>query len=180
MSKKDLQGKPAPVEDQGEYVYTIHTDGAARPNPGPGGYGAVIQHGESQREIHRGFRRTTNNRMELMAVIGALESLDRPGSALVYSDSTYVVNGITKGWARGWRRRGWRRKNGPVPNADMWQRLLDLTSERPVTVRWVRGHSGVPMNERADQLAEIGMLAGPFSEDTGFTGRVAQHGNEVT
>ena len=154
------------------YAFTIHTDGAARPNPGRGGYGAVVQRGDQIQELHRGCRRTTNNRMELMAVIRALESLPETGSALVYSDSTYVVNGMNKGWAKGWRRRGWRRKNSNVPNADLWKRLLDLTSERPVTFRWVRGHNGDPMNERADELAEIGMLAGPFFEDTGFTGRV--------
>ena len=92
-------------------AFTIHTDGAARPNPGRGGYGAVVQHGDLLQEIHSGCRRTTNNRMELMAVIRALESLPETGRALVYSDSTYVVNGMNKGWAKGWRRRGWRRKN---------------------------------------------------------------------
>ena len=172
MSKKNHTSEPTLVANQDEYAFTIHTDGAARPNPGRGGYGAVVQRGDHLQEIHKGCRRTTNNRMELMAVIRALESLDGPGSALVYSDSTYVVNGITKGWAKGWRRRGWRRKNGSVPNADLWKRLLDLTSERQVTFWWVRGHNGDPMIERADRLAEIGMLAGPFFEDTGFTGRL--------
>ena len=150
----------------------IYADGACEPNPGPGGYGAVIQEQGERREVLGGCRRTTNNRMELLAVISGLEGLNgasRP--VVVYSDSTYVVNGITKGWAKGWRRRGWRRQKGPVRNSDLWQRLLDLTETRDVTLRWVRGHNGNPGNERADQLAEVGMLGGPFLEDTGYTGR---------
>ena len=150
----------------------IYADGACEPNPGTGGYGAVIQEQGERREVFGGCRRTTNNRMELLAVISGLERLNgasRP--VVVYSDSTYVVNGIAKGWAKGWRRRGWRRKKGPVRNLDLWQRLLNLTETRDVTLRWVRGHNGNPGNERADQLAEAGMLGGPFLEDTGYTGR---------
>ena len=105
---------------------TIYTDGACTGNPGPGGYCAILEYGEHRREISGGFRRTTNNRMEMMAVIKALEALKEPCKVTVVSDSEYVVNGMTKGWAKGWRAKGWRRQGKTVPNWELWRRMLEL------------------------------------------------------
>jgi ribonuclease HI len=133
---------------------TIYTDGGARRNPGPGGYGTVLICGERRREFSGGFRRTTNNRMELMACIVALSALKCVCVATIHSDSRYVVDGITKGWARRWKARGWVKSDGNVPeNVDLWQQLLDLCEKHRVEFRWVKGHAGVPENERCDQLA---------------------------
>jgi ribonuclease HI len=133
----------------------IHTDGGAIGNPGPGGYGAVIIRGGARREISGGFRHTTNNRMELMACIVALESLDEASSVVLSSDSQYVVNGIMKGWAKRWRSARWVRVEDGTerPNADLWARLLELTERHDVTFHWVRGHAGDVENERCDELA---------------------------
>ena len=138
----------------------IYTDGGAIGNPGPGGYGVVLRFGEHRKELSGGYRLTTNNRMELLACIVALEALKRPCSdaermpVVLYSDSRYVVNGVNKGWAEGWRRHGWERSNGETAeNVDLWARLLELCDEHDVAFRWVKGHAGRPGNERADQLA---------------------------
>ena len=149
----------------------IYTDGACHPNPGTGGYGVVIDRQGRQLELSHAYIFTTNNRMELLAVIVALETLVDPSEVLIYSDSTYVVNGITKGWAEKWRRRGWMKKRGvrQIPNADLWQRLLVLCERHQVNMRWVRGHSGNPGNERADRLAMSAMQNGPHLGDTGYT-----------
>ncbi len=133
---------------------TIHTDGACLGNPGPGGYGAVLDYQGTRRELSGGFRLTTNNRMELLAVITALEALTEPCRVTVYSDSQYVVDAIEKGWARRWKANGWKRnKKEHAINPDLWDRLLQLTDKHAVTFRWVRGHAGNVENERCDRLA---------------------------
>ena len=135
---------------------TVYTDGGAIGNPGPGGYGAVIVADGKLRELSGGFSHTTNNRMELTACIRALEELgSTPEPVRLYSDSRYVVNGISKGWAVGWRRRGWRKSDGrPALNSDLWARLLELVEGLSVEFHWVRGHAGNPLNERCDALAQ--------------------------
>ncbi|MEJ7138864.1 ribonuclease HI [Amphibiibacter pelophylacis] len=136
---------------------TIYTDGACKGNPGPGGWGAWLQYGEHSRELWGGEPQTTNNRMELMAVIQALDSLKRPCAAIIYTDSTYVRNGITQ-WIHNWKRSGWRTADKkPVKNADLWQQLDTAASRHTVDWRWVKGHAGDPGNEKADELANRGV-----------------------
>ncbi|MYA50931.1 MAG: ribonuclease HI [Chloroflexi bacterium] len=133
---------------------TIHTDGACLGNPGPGGYGAVLDYQGTRRELSGGFRLTTNNRMELLAVIVALEALNEPCQVTVHSDSKYVVDAVEQGWARRWKANGWKRnKKEAAINPDLWERLLQLTEKHAVTFRWVRGHAGNIENERCDRLA---------------------------
>jgi len=132
---------------------TIHTDGACSGNPGPGGYGAILQWGDHTREVKGGEPHTTNNRMELMAAIMALESLKRPCTVDIHTDSQYLRNGIMT-WINGWKRNGWKTADRkPVKNADLWQRLDDALSHHTVRWHWVRGHAGHDLNERADELA---------------------------
>lgn len=138
----------------------LYTDGAARGNPdGPGGYGAVLEYVDKKGELHtkelsQGYVRTTNNRMELMAVIAGLEALNRPCTVEVYSDSQYVVNAFNQNWIGGWIKKGWKRgKNEPVKNVDLWKRLLEAGSCHEITYHWVKGHDGHPQNEKCDSLA---------------------------
>ncbi|MEZ5498951.1 MAG: ribonuclease HI [Steroidobacteraceae bacterium] len=131
----------------------IHTDGACRGNPGPGGWAAVLRYGENEREISGALAETTNNRMELMAVIEALRALKRNVSADIYTDSRYVQQGISE-WLPEWKRRGWRTASRkPVKNQDLWQTLDELTNGHELRWHWVKGHAGHPENERADALA---------------------------
>ncbi len=133
------------------------TDGACSGNPGPGGWGAVLRYGAVERELHGGDPLTTNNRMELMAAIRALESLRRPVEVHLYTDSTYLRDGITK-WLAQWKRRGWKTADKkPVKNVDLWLRLEAAEAPHRVDWRWLRGHSGHPENERADALARWGI-----------------------
>ena len=133
---------------------TIHTDGACIGNPGPGGYGVVLQFGEHHKELSGGYRLTTNNRMELMGPIKALQTLEQSYSVILHSDSRYVVDAIEKGWVERWRAKGWmRNKKDRAVNPDLWECLLDLCSEHEVEFRWVRGHAGNRYNERCDRLA---------------------------
>jgi ribonuclease HI len=137
-------------------VVDIFTDGACRGNPGPGGWGAVLRYGEHERELHGGEGPTTNNRMELLAAIMALETLKRPCEVRLHTDSTYVRNGITS-WIAKWKRNGWRTAaKEPVKNADLWQRLDQAAGRHQVEWLWVKGHNGHPGNERADELARRG------------------------
>ena len=137
----------------------IHTDGSARSNPGRGGYGAVLKYTNPAgktftSELSRGYAKTTNNRMELMAVIVALEALNRPCEVSLYSDSKYLVDAFNQRWIDGWIKKGWKRgKNEPVKNIDLWQRLLAAKEPHQVTFIWVKGHNGHPENERCDFLA---------------------------
>lgn len=140
-----------------EGLVEIHTDGACRGNPGPGGWGAVLRAGTHERELWGGEDDTTNNRMELTAAIEALAALKRPCRVRLYTDSTYVMHGITR-WLEDWRRRGWKTAaRKPVKNQDLWQRLDALTGRHEIEWHWVKGHSGDPGNERADQLANRGI-----------------------
>ncbi len=133
---------------------TIHTDGACTGNPGPGGYGTVLDFRGRRKELSGGYRKTTNNRMELMAVIVGLESLSGRRRVSVYSDSKYIVDAVNKGWARRWKANGWRRSGRqPALNPDLWSRLLDLLDRHDVELNWVKGHAGNLGNERADALA---------------------------
>ncbi len=132
----------------------IYTDGGCSRNPGPGGYGVVLLLGGERRELSGGYAHTTNNRMELMGCIKGLEALEGPCSVTVCSDSQYVVNGITKGWARRWKSNNWmRNREEAAENSDLWARLLDLCEKHDVEFQWVRGHNGHPENERCDELA---------------------------
>jgi ribonuclease HI len=134
-------------------VIEIYTDGACRGNPGPGGWAALLRKGEHEREISGAEALTTNNRMELTAVIRALEALRRPVEARLYTDSEYVRRGVSE-WLPAWKARGWRTaERKPVKNQDLWQRLDELNAGHRIEWRWVRGHSGVPDNERVDRLA---------------------------
>ena len=132
----------------------IYTDGACSGNPGPGGWGAVLVYGGHEKELCGGEAETTNNRMELTAVIEALSALREPCDVTLTSDSKYVVDALTLGWAEGWRARGWRKADkSPALNADLWARLLELTHIHRVSCVWVKGHAGHPYNERCDRLA---------------------------
>lgn len=133
---------------------TIYTDGACSGNPGPGGYGAVMLYKGHRKELSAGYRNTTNNRMEMLAVIVGLETLKEKCKVTLYTDSQYVVNAIEKGWAKKWRANGWMRNNKePALNADLWERMLRLCDFHQVKFIWVKGHAGNPENERCDQLA---------------------------
>ena len=138
-------------------VVEIYTDGACSGNPGPGGWGAVLTYRGREKEIFGGEPATTNNRMELMAAIQALETLTRPTTVHLYTDSVYVRSGITS-WLASWKRNGWLTSaKQPVKNADLWQRLEAAAAPHQVQWRWVKGHNGVPGNERADALANRGI-----------------------
>jgi len=135
----------------------IYTDGACRGNPGPGGWGAILKFGDREREISGGELHTTNNRMELMAAIQALEALTRPCRVELHTDSQYVRTGISE-WLAGWKKRGWKTAaKAPVKNEDLWRRLDEARARHTVDWRWVKGHNGHPLNERADALANHGL-----------------------
>jgi ribonuclease HI len=137
----------------------IYTDGACRGNPGPGGWGAILISGRHRKEIYGGEAKTTNNRMELMAVIEALRALKRPCRVILHTDSQYVKKGITE-WIHDWKRRDWKTAaKKPVKNADLWQMLDMVQMTHQVEWRWIKGHAGHPENERADELASLGVDA---------------------
>ncbi|MBI2945356.1 MAG: ribonuclease HI [Candidatus Wallbacteria bacterium] len=148
---------------------TIYTDGGCDPNPGPGGFGAVLLFGNHRRELSGGYCLTTNNRMEILAAITGLEALKHPCRVTLYSDSRYVVDAIEKGWAESWRSKGWRKGDKkPAKNPDLWERLLDLVELHDVEFRWVPGHSGVPENERCDELATEALRKDDLPPDPGY------------
>lgn len=133
---------------------TIYTDGACSGNPGPGGWGAILQYGAHEKELSAADPNTTNNKMELTAVIEALRLLKEPCTVALYSDSKYVIDGITKGWAKSWRARGWKKADKtPAKNPELWGALLDLLEIHTVTFHWVKGHADNPYNNRCDELA---------------------------
>ncbi|HXW07787.1 MAG TPA: ribonuclease HI [Vicinamibacterales bacterium] len=146
----------------------VFTDGACSGNPGPGGYGVILQYGDYRRELCGGYRRTTNNRMELTAAITGLQSLRERCHVTLFSDSEYVVKGISRGWARGWRAKGWRRSGRTVPNWELWRRLLELCEYHDVHVRWVEGHAGHAENERCDELAVQAYGCNNLAVDLGY------------
>lgn len=152
----------------------IFTDGASRGNPGPGGYGTILKYIDPQgvthqKELSQGFRCTTNNRMELLAVIVGFEALKRPCTVDLYSDSKYVVDAFNQHWVDGWLKRNWKNaKKEPVKNIDLWQRLLKAKEPHTVTFHWVKGHAGHPENERCDELATTAADGSNLLEDEGF------------
>ncbi len=132
----------------------LFTDGACSGNPGPGGWGVVLRYNGHEKELSGGEKDTTNNRMELTAVIEGLSALKEPCKVRLVTDSKYVADGITKGWAESWRRNNWRKADKkPALNPDLWEKLLDLIAKHDVTIDWVKGHAGHPENERCDRLA---------------------------
>jgi len=152
----------------------IYTDGGCLGNPGPGGYGAILVYGQHCRELSGGYRHTTNNRMELIACIVALVALKRQCAVTIYSDSKYLVDGISKGWAVKWKRNNWRRSGGGrAENADLWEQLLSLTEMHQVNFLWVKGHNGHQENERCDQLAKDAANGSELLEDAGYIAREA-------
>ena len=150
---------------------TIYTDGACRGNPGPGGYGAIIVAERERIELAKGYRWTTNNRMELMACIAALGSLKAPAEVTLFTDSRYVVHGIDRGWARKWRANGWMRtKSEAAQNSDLWAELLTLCDRHRVRFVWIEGHAGHPENERCDRLAVAAAQGAVLSDDRPYVG----------
>ena len=148
---------------------TIHTDGACLGNPGPGGYGIVLQSGNQRGELSGGYRLTTNNRMELMGPIKALKALNQSSHVILHTDSRYVVDAVMKGWARKWRANDWmRNKKAQAINPDLWAQLLELLEEHEVEFRWVRGHAGNLENERCDQLAVQAAKGRGLARDEGY------------
>jgi len=149
---------------------TIYTDGAAEPNPGPGGYGVVLICGEHRKELCGGFARTTNNRMEVLAAIKGLEALKAPCKVRLHSDSQYLVKAMTEGWVRRWQANGWRRnRHEKAVNPDLWERLLRLCETHEMTFIWVKGHAGNRENERCDELAVQASEQGNLPADEGYT-----------
>lgn len=145
---------------------TIYTDGACSGNPGPGGWAAILVYNTHVKELSGGYRRTTNNRMELMGVISGLEALKEPCAVTVVSDSRYIVDAMNKGWAQRWASNGWmRNKTERALNPDLWARVLDLCTRHTVTFAWTRGHAGHQYNERCDQLAVAASQAPGLPED---------------
>jgi len=141
------------LHENREKIVEIYTDGACTGNPGPGGYGAVLKYGDTVKEISGCELRTTNNRMEMMAVIKALQQLKRPCKVRVVTDSNYLVKGMTQ-WIHGWVRRNWiNSQKRPVLNRELWEEILELSRKHQITWQWVKGHDGHPENERCDQLA---------------------------
>lgn len=148
---------------------TIYTDGACKGNPGPGAYGAVLLHENHRKEISAGYRLTTNNRMELLAAISALELLQQGCKVELHSDSKYLVQAITQKWIQGWIKRGWKTSNKqPVKNQDLWERLLVVMEPHQIEWHWVKGHAGNQENERCDLLANEAVAKADLLEDEGF------------
>lgn len=142
----------SPVEDGGLPQVTVYTDGACMPNPGPGGWAAVLHFKDQEKVLTGSDPDTTNNRMELTAAVRALQALSRPCRVVLYTDSEYLKRGVTE-WMPAWRQRGWRRKGGTLANVDLWQELDGAIQTHKISWRWVRGHAGHQENERVDQLA---------------------------
>jgi ribonuclease HI len=154
---------------------TVYTDGACLGNPGPGGYAAILISGNKRREIIGGHRRTTNNRMEILAALVALEALKWPCRVKVYSDSRYLVDAVIKGWAQRWRDSGWKRNRKEAAlNADLWERLLVVCEKHEVEFVWVPGHAGNPENERCDQLSVGAAQADGLPPDARYEERQAK------
>lgn len=163
------RNNPREQLDAGQIL--IYTDGGAINNPGRGGYGVVLCHQGHRKELSGGFRRTTNNRMELLACIEGLKALKRRCSVVLYSDSKYVVHGMTKGWAKQWQTRGWKLSTGEdVKNIDLWQQLVALCREHDVQFEWLKGHAGDTENERCDQLARAAALGRDLGIDANYEG----------
>ncbi len=147
----------------------LYTDGGCSNNPGPGGYGVVLLYNSNRKELSGGFRRTTNNRMEIYAAIAGLSALKEPCSVTVFSDSQYLVHTIEKGWARRWQANGWKRNNKEKAiNPDLWEKLLSLCEIHQVEFKWVRGHAGESENERCDELAKAASSSSGLPVDENY------------
>jgi len=147
----------------------IFTDGSSLGNPGPGGYGAIVSYKGIKKELSQGYRKTTNNRMEMMGAIAALSALKERCHVILYTDSQYLADGIMKGWALGWRKRGWVKSNKEKAlNVDLWSKLLDLLEYHNVEFRWLRGHAGHIENERCDKLAKQAAVSPGLLADAGY------------
>jgi len=150
---------------------SVFTDGACRGNPGPGGYGVVLIFGKHRLELSQGYARTTNNRMELLAAISALEELSEPCEVDLHSDSKYVIDALVKNWIKGWKAKGWKTSAGqPVKNQDLWVRLTNAAAPHKMNWKWVRGHAGHAENECCDQLAVAAATGRNLPDDVGFDG----------
>ena len=146
-------------------IINIYTDGAAKGNPGPGGYGVILEYGKTQKELSEGFRLTTNNRMELLAVIIGLESINEMGyKIIIYSDSKYVVDAVNKNWVFNWEKTSYKKKKNP----DLWKRFLKIYRKHHVELKWIKGHAGHSQNERCDQLAVTASMNKKLKIDTGY------------
>jgi ribonuclease HI len=155
---------------------TVYTDGSALGNPGPGGYGIVMISGKHRKDFSQGYQLTTNNRMELLAVIVALENIKNPGAEVtIYSDSKYVVDAIEKSWVFMWEKKGFKKKKNP----DLWRRFLKIYSIHQVKLIWVKGHAGTPLNERCDQLAVEAANSTNLLEDSGYVESKDTEGEEL-
>lgn len=144
----------------------VYTDGACRGNPGNGGYGVVLEYNGHEKELSAGYRRTTNNRMELLAAITGLEQLKEPCAVTLYSDSKYLIDAISKGWVESWRKKGWKKADGKMAlNVDLWKRLILLLEKHSVELVWVKGHNGHQYNERCDLLATTAADGDNLAED---------------
>lgn len=161
--------KPSSARQTPAGVIEIYTDGGCINNPGPGGYGVVILDAGRRKELSGGFRRTTNNRMELFACIQGLRAVPESSPVVLYSDSQYLVNAMNRGWAQTWRRNGWKRAGAaPVENCDLWEQLLALCDRRCVEFVWLKGHAGTAENERCDRLARYAATRHPLPPDNAY------------
>lgn len=168
-NKSKLTIKPKPSTASSNDTIIIYTDGACTGNPGKGGYGAVIIDGDRRAELAAGYKLTTNNRMEMMGAIAALESLKSNSQVKLHTDSKYIVDAVTKGWAKKWQANGWRRnKKEMAKNPDLWQELLDLCKIHDVEFVWVKGHAGIAENERCDRLAVDAAHGSNLQPDEGY------------
>lgn len=148
----------------------IWTDGACSGNPGPGGYGAILQYGEKRKELAAGYKRTTNNRMEMRGVIEALSALKGSCHVVLHSDSKYIVEAMQKRWPHTWQKNNWKKKDGRAKNPDLWEQIISLCEKHTVEFGWVKGHDGHEENERCDELARQAIIDGPLQVDEGFEG----------
>jgi len=179
MNKNEASDSVEPKDAPLSHV-VIYTDGAAEPNPGPGGYGVVLLAGMHRKELSGGFHRTTNNRMELMGVIVGLEALTKPCRITLYSDSKYVVESIEKGSVEKWSKNNWyRTKSDKAKNADLWARFLLIYAKHQVRFKWVKGHAGVPENERCDELAVAGAQSYDAVPDLAYIQEIQANGGAV-
>lgn len=154
---------------------TVYSDGSSRGNPGPGGFGTLIHYVDTKGELHtleitKGYKQTTNNRMELLGVISGLEALTKPCKVKVVSDSKYVIDAFNQKWIDSWVKNNWKRKSGPVLNVDLWKRLLKAMEPHSVSFEWIKGHAGHPENERCDKLATQSADSDDLLIDEGFLG----------
>ena len=169
-AKPVINKKPKSTSTPSGSTIIIYTDGACTGNPGKGGYGAVIINGDRREELSDGYRLTTNNRMEMMGAIAALESLPSNSKVKLHTDSKYIVDAVVKGWAKKWQRNGWKRNSKEMAkNPDLWQEILDLCKIHDVEFAWVKGHSGIPENERCDRLAVAAAHGSNLQDDRGYT-----------